>query len=243
MAVVLRPVAPLAALAAIAGGLVFVASLAVGVVAYAIWFGAAAGPWNAAGGLPAIAVNVALFSGFALHHSAFARSGAKQWIARAVSPALERTVYVWVASVLFVAVCWAWRPVPGVLWTMPAPWSGLAAIVQLSGVWLSLSGARQLDVWDLAGLRQAFGRVRPAPPTLVRDRLYGVVRHPIYLGWVLMVWPAATMTGTRLVFAAVSTLYLIVAIPFEERTLRRDLGAAYDAYARDVRWRMLPFVY
>jgi protein-S-isoprenylcysteine O-methyltransferase Ste14 len=228
---------------AITGGLVFMGSLAVGVVAYASWFGAAAAPWSAAAGLPAIAIDAALFSAFALHHSIFARTGVRRWVAAGVSPPLERTVYVWIASTLFVGLCWAWRPVPGLAWQAPWPWSAGCIALQLFGAGLSLHGARQIDVWDLAGLAQAFGRVRPAGQALVRRGLYALVRHPIYLGWILMVWPTATMTGTRLTFAALSTCYLMVAIPFEERTLRRDFGLAYDAYAREVRWRVVPFLY
>jgi protein-S-isoprenylcysteine O-methyltransferase Ste14 len=78
---------------------------------------------------------------------------------------------------------------------------------------------------------------------LVADGLYGLVRHPIYFGWALMVWATPVMTGTRLAFAAISTLYLVAAIPFEERSLRALFGAGYDAYARKVRWKMLPGVY
>jgi protein-S-isoprenylcysteine O-methyltransferase Ste14 len=69
------------------------------------------------------------------------------------------------------------------------------------------------------------------------------VRHPIYLGWLQLVWPVWVMTGSRFVFAVTSSLYLVLAIPIEERELRRTLGAAYDTYARRVRWRMVPFVY
>ena len=238
-----RPPSAFVAAVAIAGGLAFVGSLAVGVVAYVAWFDVVAGPWSAAAGLPATAIDAALFSGFALHQSVFARTGVRRWVAAAVSPALERTVYVWIASALFAGLCWAWRPVPGLAWQVPAPWSAGLVAVQLAGAWLSIHGARQLDVWDLAGLAQAFGRARPPSQALMRRGLYALVRHPIYLGWILMVWPAATMSGTRLTFAALSTFYVIVAIPFEERTLRRDFGAAYDAYARDVRWRIVPFVY
>ena len=233
----------LVAAVAVAGGVVFMGALGVGVVAYAVWFAAAAGPWSPAGGPPALAVNAALFTGFAFHHSLFARTRMRRWVAACVSPALERTVYVWVASVLFVALCWAWRPVPGVAWRVGPPWSLVLAGIQIAGVWLSLQSARQLDVWDLAGLRQALGRTVQRGPGLIRGGLYGLVRHPIYCGWLLMVWPAATMTGTRLAFASLSTAYLLIAIPIEERTLRRDFGAEYDAYAAAVRWRIVPFLY
>ena len=69
------------------------------------------------------------------------------------------------------------------------------------------------------------------------------MRHPVYFGWVLMVWPAPAMTGTRLVFAIISTLYLALAIPLEERSLRSQFGPAYSAYAAKVRWKMVPGIY
>jgi hypothetical protein len=239
----LRPPSVLVATVAIAGGVAFVGSLGVGVVAYAVWFAVVAGPWSSAAGMPPLAVNAALFTGFAFHHSLFARTGMRRWVASRVSPALERTVYVWIASALFVALCWVWRPVPGVAWRVGPPWSLAFAGIQIAGVWLSIQGARQLDVWDLSGLRQAMGQTVQRGAGLVRGGLYRLVRHPIYFGWVLMVWPAATMTGTRLAFATLSTAYLLIAIPIEERTLRRTFGADYDAYEAGVRWRIVPFLY
>ncbi len=218
-------------------------ALGVGILAYAVWFAAAAGPWSPAAGLPALAVNATLFTAFAFHHSLFARTGMRRWVAARVSASLERTVYVWIASLLFVALCWAWRPVPGVAWRVDAPWSLALTGLQLAGVWLSLQGARQLDVWDLSGLRQAMGRTVQRRPGLIHGGLYRFVRHPIYFGWLLMVWPAAPMTGTRLAFASLSTAYLLIAIPIEERTLRREFGAEYDAYAAAVPWRIVPFLY
>jgi protein-S-isoprenylcysteine O-methyltransferase Ste14 len=72
---------------------------------------------------------------------------------------------------------------------------------------------------------------------------YGWVRHPIYAGWFLFVWGASTMTMTRLTFAIVSCLYLLIAIPIEERTMRSQAGDAYGRYMARVRWRILPGVY
>jgi protein-S-isoprenylcysteine O-methyltransferase Ste14 len=72
---------------------------------------------------------------------------------------------------------------------------------------------------------------------------YTWVRHPIYLGWVLLVFGAPAMTTGRLCFATVSTLYLIVAIPLEERSLTGEFGAAYARYRRQVRWRLIPGVW
>ncbi len=72
---------------------------------------------------------------------------------------------------------------------------------------------------------------------------YGWVRHPIYLGWMLMVFGTPAMTATRLAFAVISSAYLVIAIWWEERSLVEVFGERYRRYQRDVRWRMIPFVY
>ena len=72
---------------------------------------------------------------------------------------------------------------------------------------------------------------------------YKLVRHPIYFGWVLVVFGTPHMTGDRLAFAVMTTAYLVVAVPFEERSLARSFGEAYARYQRDVKWRMIPFIY
>lgn len=225
------------------GGLLFVVSIAYGAVRFAGDFGGH--PTNGSGmsTTSAALVDVGLFSMFALHHSLFARLGLKQRVATLVSPALERSLYVWLASALFIAVCYAWQPVGGALWQIPAPWSWIANAVQLAGVVVTIVSSRQLDVLWLAGIRQALGEASTVAGHVVRHGLYGFVRHPLYFGWVLMVWPAPQMTGTRLVFAAVSTLYLAMAIPFEERGLRREFGAEYERYTIAVRWKMFPGLY
>ena len=86
-------------------------------------------------------------------------------------------------------------------------------------------------------------RRRPTPEPFVVRGAYGLVRHPIYLGWFLMVWPTPLMTGGRLTFAAISSFYLLIAIPWEERSLAQQHGEAYLRYTRQVRWRVLPGLY
>jgi protein-S-isoprenylcysteine O-methyltransferase Ste14 len=204
------------------------------------------GAFDASGGsldpVWAALLDVALFSAFALHHSLFARSGLKRWLGQRLSPAGERVLYVWIASVLFIAVCAWWKPVGGTAWAWSGGWAWIARALVVSGVGLTLYAAAVLDVFELAGVRPLLSP-RTRPDTLRDDGAYGIVRHPIYLGWILIVWPVPVMTWTRLVFAAVSTAYLVIAIPFEERGLRAHFGDAYAAYAKKVRFRMLPFVY
>ena len=224
-------------------GALFVVSLGWFLYAYLYRFGrpATAGPV-----LPPLLADVLLFSAFALHHSLFARTPLKAWVRRIAPPPLERAVYTSVASLLFIAVCWLWRPVPGGLYDIPVPFRWLAYAVQGAGIVLTFLGSRALDVLDLAGIR-AVQRARTgaaaAHVPLVTSGVFGVVRHPLYFGWVLLVCAAPEMTATRAVFALVSSLYLAMAIPWEERALIDAFGEEYAGYRRTVRWRMIPFIY
>jgi protein-S-isoprenylcysteine O-methyltransferase Ste14 len=186
----------------------------------------------------AIGLDALLFSVFAAHHSVFARTGAKTVLSRAVPERLLRSAYVWIASVLFLMVMASWRPVGGLLYEA----SGLAAVLltgtQVSGLVLTAWSVRAIDALDLAGIRQG-----PERQSLQARGPYLLVRHPLYLAWVLMVFGAARMTGDRAVFAIVSSLYLVLAIPWEERSLRASFGDAYGRYAERVRWRIVPGVY
>jgi protein-S-isoprenylcysteine O-methyltransferase Ste14 len=220
------------------GAVLFVVSLTFFLYAYLVRFGAASG----GGGFRAAAIDLAFFSAFALHHSAFARASLKEWVRSTAPPVVERSLYTWIASLLFIAVCWWWQPVGGVFYTLDAPWRWLAAAVQLAGLVVTVSGARALDVLDLAGVRQVL-QARTAHVPLTTSGVYRVVRHPLYFGWALFVFATFDMTATRAVFAVVSTGYLAVAIPWEERSLVATFGADYEAYRRKVRWRMIPGLY
>lgn len=224
------------------GGLTFVASLAYFAVSYTGRFGAVLDPASSPARTPVV-VDAALFTAFALHHSIFARTGVKTAITRLVPQDLERSAYVWIASVLFIAVCAWWQPVPGVLWRLDGLWRLPAIAAQIVAGGATLVAARQLGVLRLAGVQQVSATGAIEPPTLDDSGLYGIVRHPIYLAWIVLVWATPTMTATRLTFAAISSAYLVAAVPFEERDLRRLFGEAYARYSRRVRWRIIPGVY
>ena len=225
---------------AVVGALVFVGSLFFFVARYA--WGMDGVP--AGGAAPAVIFNVVLFSVFALHHSIFARSGAKALVMRTWPAVLERSLYVWVASLLFLIVCGLWQPVPGIWWDVQGSGRGVMQLGQLGAAVFILLAARRLDVLELAGVLQVLDVSRErATPDLDTRGPYAIVRHPIYLGWVLFVWLTPTMNGTRLVFALVSCVYLFVAVPFEERDLLKSFGQAYRDYQGKVRWRILPFVH
>ncbi len=235
------PATPLTRIFAWLGGLSFVASLLYGVHFYLVRLGQNVGVSQVAF-WPSIVTNLALFGLFALHHSLTARESVKAWITRVVPPVLERTTYVWISSVLFYAVCRFWAPVPGPAFyqaTGPMAWLGIA--VQAGGVWLIVRASRALDILSLAGIRQATGAVAAA--SFLVDGPYRWIRHPVYLGWILLVFGAPHMTPGRLVFAAISSGYLLVAIPWEERSLLRTFGDRYREYLSQVPWKLLPYVY
>ena len=245
----------------------FAGSLLYFLFSYAVTFGEIVpGPMRAAD----VAANVGLFAVFAVHHSVFARAGVRARVARVASPALERSVYIWAASLMLIAVCALWRPLPGVVWQVGGPVAWLLALVQLAGAWLSVRSAAVIDIWDLSGVRAARGTPNAQPPTSQKrpsnpeprdsspaaswelgvgswefktEGPYGWVRHPIYLGWFLLVFAVPTMTLTRLAFAAISGVYLLLAIPLEERSLRRASAGAYEDYMRRVPWKLVPRIY
>lgn len=235
----------LAAAAVVWGGaLLFCVSLGFFAYAYLIRFGR---PASGTELVQPVAINAALFTMFALHHSVMARSAARARLRQRVPAWLERTLYTWLSSVLFILVCAWWQPVPGLAYRLSWPWSLAGYATQLAGVILTAWGARAIDVLELAGVRPFLAAWRNVPPRphvpLKTGGLYALVRHPLYLAWVLMVFGAPAMTGTRAAFACVSTLYLIVAIPLEERGLIETFGQEYRRYQQRVRWRMIPGLY
>ena len=233
--------APAAVVLAWSGAAAFALSLLFFLYSYVVRFGVRAG---AAPLVPSIAIDIGLFSIFALHHSLLARPSVKDRMRALVPAPLERSVYTWTSSLLFAGVCALWQFVPGELYRLDGAAAWLGYSIQLTGIAITARSSARLDVLDLAGVRQVLAtREAPAHVPLETRGLYGVVRHPVYLGWALIVFGTPHMTSTRFVFAAVSTAYLALAIPFEERTLIGVFGEAYRDYRRRVRWRMIPGVY
>jgi methanethiol S-methyltransferase len=216
------------------GGALFVGSLALTAWTFCIRFGAAE-PFR---GWYAIALDAVSLSIFACHHSLFARDAVKARLMRTVPGHLLRSVYVWVASLLLIALGVGWQTVGGELYRSAGVVYAACVAIDLLGVWLIARSVRALSALELAG-------IRPSTPSdeLTFDGVYGFVRHPLYLGWMLITFVTPHMTGDRLVFALLTTAYLWVAMPWEERALERTHGDAYRRYKQHVRWRVVPGVY
>jgi protein-S-isoprenylcysteine O-methyltransferase Ste14 len=116
--------------------------------------------------------------------------------------------------------------------------------VQLSGLWLIARSVARISALELAGIKPApINKISKVGNVLQTGGPYRWVRHPLYLGWLLVLFGVAHMTADRLAFASISTAYLLLAIPWEERSLLRVFGEPYARYQRVVRWRVVPYVY
>ncbi len=210
----------------------------VGALAYLSWWYVAILPRPAPPfAWPALAFDAALFGAFALHHSLFARSKVKAVVARLVGERLVRSVFVWMASVLLVGVCMLWRRTGGDLYHATGLAGSAHDLVQVAGLLLIAASVRVIDPLELAGIR----RGTDAKLQIVGP--YRRLRHPIYLGWMLAAFGASHMTVSRLAFASISSLYLVVAVPWEERSLIREFPDDYPRYVQQVRWRIVPYIY
>ena len=186
----------------------------------------------------AIVVNILLMSLFAVQHSVMARRQFKEWWTQYVPKPVERSTYVLLSSLALVLLFWQWRPIPAVVWQVTDP-NVAAAMLAVSFVgWvLVFTSTFLINHFELFGLHQVANNLVGRDMPAVRFKtpvLYKVVRHPIYLGFIIAFWVAPTMTMGHLLFAAVTTAYIFVGIALEERDLIELFGDEYQHYRERV---------
>jgi protein-S-isoprenylcysteine O-methyltransferase Ste14 len=188
--------------------------------------------------LPALAIDAALLTIFAVQHSVMARRWFKERWTQIVPWTVERSTYVLFASLALLLLFWQWRPIGIPIWTVENPFIRAALWSQFVTGWaLVLVVTFLINHFDLFGLRQVWLPLIGKPYTPIGFRMpapYRYVRHPLYFGFLLAFWMTPTMTLAHLVFAIVTTAYIILAIQFEERDLISEHGPAYEEYRRTV---------
>lgn len=187
---------------------------------------------------PSVAVNLGLILLFGLHHSATARRWFKARWTRIVPPSLERATYLYMTALATALLVVLWRPIPITVWqieTSVTYWTIWAIYLAVWG--MMFSATFHFGHFGFFGLAQAWSRVTgagSAETSFCARWLYGIVRHPISLGWMLTPWLTPHMTVGQIVFAIGATIYVLVATVFEERDLVAELGDTYRRYRREV---------
>jgi protein-S-isoprenylcysteine O-methyltransferase Ste14 len=185
----------------------------------------------------ALMTNLALLLGFALQHSGMARPAFKRWLTRFLPQQIERSSYVLISSLVLTAIMTLWQPMGGLVWQVDNVAAATAIRAVYFGGWgIMIIATCLIDHWDLFGVRQAVAFCRAEayePPPFRAPALYRVVRHPIYLGWLLVLWASPVMTVTHLVAAFGLTIYILIGTRLEERDLARELQC-YRQYQRKV---------
>jgi methanethiol S-methyltransferase len=186
----------------------------------------------------ALITDAILLGLFAVQHSGMARQGFKKAWTRIVPTAMERSMYVLVASAVLYAVVYFWQPIPAVIWNVQAGWAVMLLHVLFWLGWgILLISTFLINHFDLFGLKQVWGQWQGKeyePPAFRIPGFYQFVRHPIYVGFLVAFWSAPLMTAGHLFFSVMCTGYILVAIQFEERDLITFHGEEYKVYRSGV---------
>lgn len=186
----------------------------------------------------ALSMDLLLLALFAIQHSVMARPAFKRWWTKFVPRPIERSTYVLASSLLLALLFWQWHPLPEAVWDIRQPVPTAALWILCGAGWVMvLLSTFLIDHFDLFGLRQvllfATGR-QYAPPRFRVAALYRVVRHPIMLGFIVAFWATPLMSWGHLLFAVMTTVYVVIAVQLEERDLRTAYGLEYEEYRKRV---------
>jgi protein-S-isoprenylcysteine O-methyltransferase Ste14 len=186
----------------------------------------------------ALLIDALMLGVFAVQHSVMARPWFKEWWTRLVPKIAERSTYVLISCVLMFVLFWQWQPIGGTVWNVQnSIGRGLLFGLYVVGWIVLLTATFLINHFDLFGIRQVslylLGK-EVKPLKFATPALYKHVRHPLYVGWFLLFWSTPTMTAAHLLFAVLTSAYILVAIQFEERDLITIHGERYVQYRRNV---------
>ena len=188
--------------------------------------------------LKALLIDAGLLGVFAIQHSVMARQWFKRAWTKVVPQVVERSTYVLLSSLALLLLFWQWRPIGGVIWNVKSAVGEILLYGLFWAGWVTVLWSTALiSHFDLFGLRQVYLYLRNQPYTPSGFRtpaLYNFVRHPLYLGWLMVFWGAPVMTVAHLVFSLATTAYIFIAIQLEERDLLKIHGDDYLKYRRRI---------
>ena len=187
---------------------------------------------------PAVVIDLGLIILFGLQHSIMARPTFKRVWTKIVPEPIERATYVLASCVVTAVLIWGWRTVDVVVWDVESPVGrGILWVLFGTGWFMVPAVSLLINHFDLFGTRQVWLHLRGRGYTSLPFRkpsIYSQIRHPLYVGWMILFWAAPRMTVGHLIFAAGMSAYILIAIVFEERNLVEHFGSEYEAYQREV---------
>ena len=185
--------------------------------------------------MQAFTINLLIIVLFGLHHSVAARSSLKDKLAKLMPEAIERSTYILITGVFMFAICFYWQPLAGTLWTI----DDTIVVLILKSIhvlgWVVLVAASfEIDHFHLMGLKQSLIMETAEEMKLKESFLYSIVRHPIQTGFLIGIWSTAYMSITQLMLAVSVTIYTIIGLHFEEKSLVAHFGDTYLDYKKRV---------
>jgi protein-S-isoprenylcysteine O-methyltransferase Ste14 len=232
-----------------------VASLLFAIVAYAIFFATflylicfvgdfSFAPVTVNSGGPespplvAAIIDVALVALFGLQHSLMARPAFKRRWTKIIPPQAERSVYVLAASLALIILFLFWRPIDKIVWNVTSPaLSDIIWILFWAGWGIVLLSTFLINHFELFGLQQGWFHFRgreAAKPELRQPLFYRWIAHPLYSGFFLAFWATPQMTAGHLLLAVALSVFMLIAIRYEERDLTDLFGEDYRRYRSGV---------
>jgi len=182
----------------------------------------------------AILTNASLLLLFVLQQSIMASPSFKRRWTHIIPTELERSSFVLLSSICPVFMMWQWQPIGGIIWSVKNEMLNMVLhIAYLTGWAIVFVSTFLINHFDLFGLRQVWLYFKGQPYSDLPSRLpglYRLVRHPLYLGFLVAFWATPLMTVAHLVLAILTTGYILTAIRFEDRDLIVHFGEKYNDY-------------
>lgn len=189
--------------------------------------------------LQSIIINVLLLSVFAIQHSIMARPAFKKWLTKIINPSTERSTYVLLSSLALILIYWKWQPMKTIIWEVENESIALILTgVFLLGWLIVFVSSCMISHFEMFGLKQVFENFKNKQLKNLKfgtKYLYKITRHPMMLGFLIAFWATPVMSTGHLMFAIITTLYILIAVKYlEEKDLRKSIGTDYEDYQKKV---------
>ena len=181
----------------------------------------------------ALAVDGALCLAFFLQHSVMIRASFKRRMSGAIPQRYHGAVYAIASGVVLIVLVFLWQEVPGTFYSLNGVPRLVLRVLIPAAVVVFVWGVRSLESFDTFGLsplRAGGGDGSPDTMPLTIRGAYRMVRHPLYLSMLMVVWAYPALSWDRLLFNMSWTVWVVAATRLEEHDLVAAFGDSYREY-------------